>query len=285
MKTSLSIIIPTLNEEKYLPKILSDLVDQHHKNFEVIVIDGKSEDNTREVAVSFGGKLSLTFLEVEKRNVSYQRNTGAAKAQGEYLVFLDADSRIPADFTKSLSLICSKKTTGIILPTILPDGKSQKTKVLNSLVKTIIKMSQAYGRPLSTGGNFAMEKTLFEKLGGFNEDLFMSEDHDIVRRAYESGVKAKIISSVKVTISMRRGELEGDVSLIYKYVVGFLTYTVIPSDKALKAKLFEYEMGGHRYDRVKGKMGIKKKRIDMERLRQLLQLSAFLVMLRSIKPW
>lgn len=287
MKITFSVIIPTLNEEKYLPLILSDLAKQKEKNFEVVVVDGKSQDKTKEVAQSFAPKMPLTFLEVDKRNVSYQRNTGAAKAKGDYFVFLDADSRVPSDFTSASEAVC-KRGAKVILPTILPDDKTQKTKVLISLVNTLIKLSQTYGKPLSGGGNFIIEKGLFNELHGFDEDLFMSEDHDLIRRAWAKGVKARIAKSVKVTNSMRRGDVEGDMSLIYKYVVGFLAYTVVPSNKALKAKLFDYEMGGHRYkENGKGKTqkAKLKRKIDIDRLRQLLQLSAILAMLRYWKMW
>ena len=126
-----------------------------------------------------------------------------------------------------------------------------------------------------------MEKDLFESLGGFNEKIFISEDHDIIRRAYEKGIKAKIVKNVKLTLSLRRGEVEGDLPLIYKYVVGFLAYTIAPGEKALQKKLFEYEMGGHRYEEealALYKKAKSKKR--MEQFRHLLQLSSIMVALK-----
>ena len=64
-----SVIIPCLNEEKYLPKLLKDLQGQIDRNFEVIVVDGKSEDRTVEVAKKF----ECSVLEADKRNVSIWR--------------------------------------------------------------------------------------------------------------------------------------------------------------------------------------------------------------------
>lgn len=286
MKLSFSVVIPTLNEELYLPKVLGDLEAQTSKDFEVIVVDGNSTDNTRTIAQAFSKKMPLTFLTCTKRNVSCQRNMGAEMAKGKYLVFLDADNRIPKDFIVALKQPCLTKGYPLIIPTILPEDTSQKTKVLISLVNTLVKLSQTYGRPLSGGGNFIIKKDLFEKLGGFQEDLFMSEDHDLVRRAWQKGYKAKVLRTVKVTNSMRRGDVEGDMSLIYKYVVGFLAYTIVPTDRGLKTKLFEYEMGGHRYDtqlQVKSeKLKGKKKRIDMDRVKQFLQMSVLVEKLRDI---
>lgn len=278
MNILFSIIIPTLNEEKYLPLILSDLAQQQKKNFEIIVVDGKSTDKTKQIANSFVDSMPLTFFEVDKRNVSYQRNFGAKKGKGQYFVFLDADTRIPKDFTYQLQHACFQRKFQLVLPTIAWDDKSRKGKILMSIVKSFIRASQVYGRPLATGGNFAIERHLFEKIGGFNEKVFISEDHDIIRRAYEAGVKAKIVKNVKAMLSLRRSEVEGDMMLIYKHVVGFLAYTVAPNEKALQKKLFEYEMGGQRYlEKGSRKSGSKK---NIEYLRQLLQLSSVLVILR-----
>lgn len=281
MSAFFSIIIPTLNEEQYLPKLLSDLVEQQKKNFDVIVVDGKSNDKTTDIVKDFGEKLSISFFQVDKRNVSYQRNFGAKKGKGKFLIFLDADTRIPNDFTFALQHACSTRKTQLVLPSIQWDDNSQKAKIMISIVKSVIRASQYYGRPLATGGNFAIEKELFHTLKGFNEDVFISEDHDLVRRAYDCGVKAKIAKHVKITISMRRGKLEGDMSLSYKYVVAFLMYTMIPSDKALKAKIFDYEMGGHHYEEDAIQLFKKaKSKKRMEQIRHLLQLSSVMVALR-----
>ncbi len=296
MSTNFSIIIPTLNEEQYLPHLLSDLASQKMQGFEVIVVDGKSDDKTQGKAEEFKDKFPLTVLEVEKRNVSYQRNCGAKIAKGKYLVFIDADTRLPADFTESLAHACIKRGYDLVLPTIQWDDHSRKAQILISIVKSFIRASQVYGRPLATGGNFAVEKTLFEKLGGFNEYVFISEDHDLIRKAYDKGVKAKIVKNVKVIISMRRGALEGDASLIYKYILGFLAYTMSPNEKILKKKLFEYEMGGHRYEKSSKfniqdtelekesrKLKFGKGKIDMAKLKQLLQLGSIALLIRFFK--
>lgn len=285
MNILFSIIIPTLNEEQYLPRLLADLASQSVKNFEVIVVDGKSEDKTKEKALSFEKKFPLTFIEVDKRNVSYQRNSGAKQAKGNYLIFLDADTRVDTDFISHLVSVFSRRSSQILLPFLLPDEKTQKAKMLISIVNSFIRASQYYGRPLSTGGNFFLEKTAFEKIGGFNESLFISEDHEFIHRAYKKGIKAKIVKAPKVTVSMRRGQLEGDATLIYKYVVGFLMYTMTPHKTGLKAKLFEYEMGGHRYDaNSKSKMQKSKvRKIDMARVKQLLQLSSIALLIRLFK--
>src|SRR5689334_11198275 len=95
MKPFFSIIVPTLNEEQYLPRLLTSIRRQRYKQYEVILVDGKSTDKTIAIAQSFRTLLpKLTIVRSEKQQVGYQRNLGAKRAAGAYFVFLDADVSI-----------------------------------------------------------------------------------------------------------------------------------------------------------------------------------------------
>ena len=95
-----SLIIPCLNEQKVLPLLLSDINKQIFSDFEIIVVDGKSEDKTKEIALK---NPKTTLIISDKRNVSHQRNLGAKNANGKYLVFFDADTRINDYFLSGLA--------------------------------------------------------------------------------------------------------------------------------------------------------------------------------------
>ena len=102
MKPYFSIIIPTLNEEKYLPLLLKDLSNQTFQEFEVIVVDGKSEDQTVNKAQTFTKLVKRLTIITSVRNVSTQRNAGAKIAIGKQLLFNDADNRLPKLFLEGL---------------------------------------------------------------------------------------------------------------------------------------------------------------------------------------
>jgi glycosyltransferase involved in cell wall biosynthesis len=85
----LSIIIPSYNEEKYLPKLLKSIKKQDFKDYEIIVADNNSKDNTRQIALSYGAQI------VDGGRPATARNNGVKVAKGDYLLFLDADTILP----------------------------------------------------------------------------------------------------------------------------------------------------------------------------------------------
>ncbi|MBI2049351.1 glycosyltransferase [Candidatus Roizmanbacteria bacterium] len=246
MKNSVffSIVIPTLNEVSYLPKILSDLTQQRQKNFEAIIVDASSEDKTREKALTFSKKFPLEVYSVKKRNVSYQRNYGANKAKGEYFVFLDADARINTNFTKNLYNNIFKKKGFLFLPTLTTEEQSRKNKVLFKLINFVIELSQSLNKPLSAGGGIFIKRWLFLKINGFSENLYISEDHNLVQKARKAGAKAEILKDVEVVFNMRRIKKEGEATVLYKYL---LATAYMLTNGEIKDKIFMYEMGGDRY--------------------------------------
>lgn len=87
----LSVIIPAKNEERNLPEMLESFKKQKYKKkFEIIVVDGKSTDRTREIAKDYGCRVV-----VQKRlGISNARNLGWKKAKGSVLIFLEADQKL-----------------------------------------------------------------------------------------------------------------------------------------------------------------------------------------------
>ena len=98
-----SIIIPARNEEHNLPKILSDLKKQRKSVYEIIVVNDESDDNTAAVALSYGVKLvNITEKPDGWVGKSWACQVGANQAQGDSLLFLDADVRLAPDAIEKL---------------------------------------------------------------------------------------------------------------------------------------------------------------------------------------
>ncbi|MDO8497757.1 MAG: glycosyltransferase [bacterium] len=240
-----SVVIPTLNEKHFLPHILDDLAKQKTDSFEVIIVDGRSDDGTCEEASQFKDKLKLHIISTQKRNVAYQRNIGAQSAEGKYVIFIDADSRIPSSFIKKAAYLVKKKKGLVFIPAIISEEKSTQAEMFFQLLNFFIDVSQSMGRPFSTGGCMIVDRGIFLTIGGFKEKLFLAEDHDLIYEAYKWGIRAKFLKDLQIKFSFRRIKREGKLKFFYKY---FLATAHFLFKGEVKKKLFEYEMGGQLYN-------------------------------------
>ena len=115
-KPFVSVIIPTLNEEKYIEKTLKALKNQDFEGkFEIIVADGMSKDNTVKIAEKYADKVIL----VKKKGIAAGRNEGARVAKGDVLIFVDADTvLLPNTISELVKAFKDKKVVGAACPII-----------------------------------------------------------------------------------------------------------------------------------------------------------------------
>lgn len=181
--TPISIIIITLNEAERIGNILSDLADQSYQNFEVIVVDSNSEDNTCQIAESFRQQLpALTVHKMIKRGVSLGRNTGANLAQFEQLLFLDADVRLDQDFLEKAIVLLQKQSLKVAGVYMNADHLKPWFKIGYQIFNVGIFFSQ-FLSPTAIGACIFSSKSVHEQLGGFDESITLCEDCDYVNRA------------------------------------------------------------------------------------------------------
>ncbi|MCL4374732.1 glycosyltransferase [Patescibacteria group bacterium] len=244
MRPFFSVIVPTLNEARYLPRLLNDLSKQSESDFETVIVDARSTDQTVERARGYV-KLQLRLFQMKKRQVASQRNYGAFKARGRYLVFLDADSRIKPNFLLRLKQVIRRRPALLYIPKIRSKDKAlPHINLLINLSNLIVELSQFTPRPFSTGGNMIWEKQFFRLIGGFDDRLFLSEDHNIISQANAWGVRAQFVSRISINVSLRRFKNEGQLVLFYKYMVAAAHVLL---KKKMDKRLFRYEMGGGQY--------------------------------------
>lgn len=247
MKPFFSVVIPTLNEEDYLPKLLNNLANQTEKNFEVIIADGYSKDNTKNVANKFKDKLTLKFFQTKLTNVAAQRNYGAGKSSGKYIIFLDADVGLKPSFIgKSFSFI-TKYRGLIVVPYLTPEKGDEEYKPLFDIGNLLVELSQNMTKKFSFGGSMILEKFFFEIIGGFDKSLFIAEDHELIQRASSWGVAPKFMTENTITFSLRRWKKEGNLKVLYKYFVA-TAYRLFGGE--VKNKIIEYKMGGSEYKKI-----------------------------------
>lgn len=232
----LSIIIPTLNEEKYLPRLLRSIKSQDFEDFEIIVSDGNSQDQTQSIAKKFNAKLVIN----QKRSPAHQRNHGAEFAQGSILLFLDADAILPKNFLSSVINEFINKNLDIASFDFEPDTKKILYKLYAWFYISVCFIFQ-YIKPVSIGAGIMIKKNLHEKINGFDPNIFIGEDHDYSQRAGKLG-KFRIINSKKVFFSMRRFEKHG----AFKTLIKWLYCTIYALIKGpIKKKIIKYEFGNN----------------------------------------
>lgn len=205
MNERCSVIIITLNEERNIKNLLSDLCLQTHKNFEVIVVDSDSTDGTIAVASEFPGKLDLSVIAMSERGASLGRNTGAKNARFERLVFLDADDRIKPDFLEK-SLVALQKSGLWIAGGQIRGGENFMTRLGIGIFNLGMLITQ-YFFPTCTGACIFSTKTVHESIGGFDTRIKLCEDCDYVNRASKT-FRFRMLA-VKFRFNARRLEQDG----------------------------------------------------------------------------
>lgn len=241
MKPHISVIIPTYNEELYLPKLLDDLSDQTNKNFEVIISDGASTDSTLKKATSYKSKLHLLLLNAPKQQVSAQRNFGAQHAKGSYVIFLDADMRVKNDFIDKLNTVVTHSKRLLFIPAHIPDSQYAHDELLYKIQSFFIEMSHHTKKPFTYGPTALFLKSFFDHLGGYDEQVVFAEDQEIIQRARDNGVIAELLPEVEVYFSTRRYEKEGRLNVMRKYLMASV---ILLTEGKIDKEIFTYEMGG-----------------------------------------
>lgn len=214
MDKKCSVIIITLNEERNIANLLSDLCEQTHKDFEVIIADSRSTDNTIRIAEKFSQKLGLSVIRMQERGTSLGRNAGAAKARYERLVFLDADDRIDADFLEKSLCALEKKGLWVAGGQIC-NNESLKLRLGVGIFNAAMLISQFFF-PTCTGACIFSTKTTHEHIGGFDERIKLCEDCDYVKRASRT-FRFRMLS-VKFKFNARRLKQDGLFKMGFLYL-------------------------------------------------------------------
>lgn len=236
MLPSCSIIIPAYNEEKYLPDLLTCIRNQTLQPKEVIVVDDQSTDKTPDIVKQFG----YTLVKGDKKNPAGARNLGAQKATGEILLFLDADVTCPPLFLEDSLTEIDEKKLGIASCFAKPISSNNTDKLFHYATNLYINATRGF---FLHGSGFCIfvAKKVHEQIGGFDEQLYLAEDHDYVQRAARLG-KFGYLHGHKIHVSVRRFEEEGRWDIARKYVLSEL-YLFFKGK--IKKPIFTYGFGKH----------------------------------------
>lgn len=205
MKPSLSIIIPTLNEEHYIGRLLDSILKQRTQYaFEIIVVDGMSEDATVKTAKIHSENLqNARIIRSTKRGISYQRNLGAKYSKGQFIVFLDADIVLPQNFISTLMKQLPKERLFIGTCFPLLNDLNFGTLLL-SVISYPIGIYLSWLHKMTLGYCTVVNRDIHMQIGGYNEKIIYAEDTEYGRRALAQGANFKYFWNPPVYFSVRR---------------------------------------------------------------------------------
>ena len=226
----ISIIAPNLNEAKYLPTFLSSLDHQTFKDFELIIIDGGSKDESLSIIASFMANLRIKVIINTRRNIGYVRNIGAWTANGELMFHTSSDTyHEPQLLQKIVDYFEQHKDCVALTGRTFPLGTSIFSHLsyhgfdLLRWFFTRIKFPARKFRP--SGSFFVIKKKVFDKVGGFpnvqiNEDGLLGQKLDLYCILH--GCNGAFCLDLFIGHHAKRFEARGGLTtiLFYIYVLG-----------------------------------------------------------------
>lgn len=205
-----SIIIPTLNEENYLPFLLESIKKQDFTDYEIIVADGGSVDKTREIAKNYGAKI------VSGGSPAKGRNEGAKIARGNLLFFIDADSILPPNFFSLLIKEFEKKKLDLATFPVYPQGNIID-KIFYGIYNFWADLTQGFLH--HTTQTILVKREIHQKIGGFDEKVTIGEDFVYARSGAKFGKFGFLKNLPPILTSSRRFEREGRLKTYLIYLL------------------------------------------------------------------
>lgn len=223
---TVSVIIPTYNRAHLVGRAIRSVLNQTYQDFEIIVVDDGSTDNTEEVVKSFNDPRIRYIRHEKNRGGSAARNTGIRATYGEFIAFLDSDDEwLPEKLEKQV-LICSDEQIGLVY-TGRKVIDSQSGQVLSKIVPD--KEGNVYEQLLErdfigTCSSVMVKKEALENIKGFDETLPARQDWDCwlrIARNYKVACIREVLVIQKtghIQISGKLGNIiEGTERIIQKH--------------------------------------------------------------------
>ena len=219
----ISVIIPAFNEEALLAATLASVADALRQcgvgeQSEVIVVDNNSTDRTADIAVQHGA----TVVFEPKNQISRARNAGGQVAMGTYLLFLDADTELPAELLqRALLNLRSNKCCGggvvLQMDRSVSAGMSRAVAAWNGIA---VKLG------LAAGCFIYCRREGFGAVGGFSNKVYAGEEiwfsRALKKWGRKQGLKFIVISDIVISTSSRKLEWFSSWQLLFQTLILFL---------------------------------------------------------------
>jgi glycosyltransferase involved in cell wall biosynthesis len=198
----LSIIVPAYNEERYLQRCLVSLRRQSQSDFELIVVDNNSCDDT----VSIAERYADTVLRETEQGYHHAARRGIAESQGILVAVCDADTRYPSDWVATIYAQFRPEDVGIYGSVNFHDGHWLYRAAVRFFCFTVfMRQMRMLGIDVCNGFNFVFRKSVYDEVGGYDANLYdkVGLDIHLGRRLKRRG-PLRFVPRLQAYTSMRR---------------------------------------------------------------------------------
>jgi len=218
-----SIIIPVYNRPDEIEELLTSLVKQKNKDFEIIIIEDGSKIDCKQVIAKYESQLKIDYTYKENTGPAKTRNFGAKKATGEYLVFFDSDCFIPEEYFETVETELKKHNVDVWGgPDSAHTSFSNLQKAINHSMTSFFTTGKIRGgekidkfHPRSF--NMGIKRSVFESIGGFPiTNMWPGEDMVFSVELIKRGYKTMLFKNAKV-FHKRRNTLKSFSIQVFRF--------------------------------------------------------------------
>lgn len=202
-----SIIVPLLNEEKFIGSFLDSLIYQTYprRKMEWILVDGDSDDKTREIIEKYkaDNKLPIKLLNNKERKTPFALNIGIKHAKGKYIIRLDAHAEFSSDYIEKCVYYLDNIDADNVGGVAETSANTFIGKAISQMLSTKFGVGGSDFR-IGDGNKYvdtvpfgAFRKEVFDRVGLFNTELLRSEDNDMNARIRNSGGKIWLADDIR----------------------------------------------------------------------------------------
>ena len=202
-----SIIIPVLNEERYIAQCIDSILQQTYptEKIEVLIIDGNSTDNTRAIVEKYSNHFPeiIKIISNEKRIQSCAMNIGIKEAKGKYIIRLDAHADYADNYIEECVKLLDTNEYENVGGIAITKSKTPFGEVVAQMMSSTFGVGNSTFRTANKSGEVdtvpfgAFKRDLFDKIGGFDERLARNEDNEINYRIRKKGGKVYLSNTIQ----------------------------------------------------------------------------------------
>ena len=230
MEESISVIIPSLNEEKLIGKTTGQFTSDIKSRFgvEVIVSDGGSTDSTLSIVENRVDKI-IKHEKKHRQNISEGRNMGFKSSSGNVLIFFNADTYVKnmeSFLERVLDHLKDDKVSALACPVkVFPEEEKLRDRMFHGAYNFYVRILNLAFMGMGRGECHVVRRKAFEDVHGYNEKLMAGEDFDLYKRIRKSG-KVKFCTDLLVYESPRRYRKYGYLYVLFDWAKNSIWITL-----------------------------------------------------------